>query len=135
MGKFTKGEICYILESNRIVRKAYVLNQIGNMYTIQFASSNGIIRLKESRLFKTEDEALESRYINSYKIDAKETGVSYGILTCLKEGELIEIRIDKDDTYLVSSFLISSISKSQPKSIAYFYQRGNGNIILFKPTT
>lgn len=39
------------------------------------------------------------------------------ILTCLKEGELIEIRIDKDDTYLVSSFLISSISKSQPKAL------------------
>lgn len=78
MGKFTNGEICYILESNRIVRKAYVLNQIGNMYTIKFASSNGIIRLKESRLFKTEDEALESRHKNSCKIDAKETGVSYG---------------------------------------------------------
>lgn len=80
MGKFIKGETCYILESNRIVRKAYVLNQIGNMYTIQFASSNGIIRLKESRLFKTEDEALESKYKNSYKIDAKETGVSYGYI-------------------------------------------------------
>ena len=80
MGKFTNGEICYILESNRIARKAYVLNQIGNMYTIQFASSNGIIRLKESRLFKTEDEALESRHKNSCKIDAKETGVSYGYI-------------------------------------------------------
>lgn len=80
MGKFIKGETCYILESNRIVRKAYVLNQIGNMYTIQFASSNGIIRLKESRLFKTEDEALESRYKNSYKINTKESGVSYGYI-------------------------------------------------------
>lgn len=80
MGKFIKGETCYILESNRIVRKAYVLNQIGNMYTIQFASSDTVIRLKESRLFKTEDEALESRHKSSYKIDAKETGVSYGYI-------------------------------------------------------
>lgn len=80
MEKFIKGETCYILESNRIVRKAYVLNQIGNMYTIQFTSSDTVIRLKESRLFKTEDEALESRHKSSYKIDAKETGVSYGYI-------------------------------------------------------
>lgn len=78
MGKFAKGEICYILESNRIVRKAYVLNQIGNMYTIQFASSDTIIRLKESRLFRTEDEAWESRHKDEYKVDKKESTDPYG---------------------------------------------------------
>lgn len=78
MAKFTKGETCYILESNRIVRKAYVLNQIGNMYTIQFATSDTVIRLKESRLFKTEDEAWESRHKDEYKVDSKEASDSYG---------------------------------------------------------
>ena len=80
MGKFTKGDACYILQSNRIVRKAYVLNQLGNMYTIQFATSDTVIRLKESRLFKTEDEAWKSRHKNEYKVDKKESTDPYGFV-------------------------------------------------------
>lgn len=80
MAKFTRGDTCYILESNRIVRKAYALNQIGNMYTIQFATSDTVIRLKESRLFKTEDEAWESRHRDEYKLDKEESTDPYGFI-------------------------------------------------------
>lgn len=80
MGKFTRGDICYILESNRIVQKAYIINQVGNMYTIQFATSDAVIRLKESRLFATEEEAWNSRYKDEYRIDEKEHQDSYGYI-------------------------------------------------------
>lgn len=59
---FKAGDICYILESNRIVRQAKVAGKSGEFYTIQLVGSCGAIRLKESRLFGTEEDARKSMY-------------------------------------------------------------------------
>lgn len=61
--KFARGETCYILESNYKVRAAKVINKQGDFYVIQLVGSCGAIRLKESRLFKTEDEALTNQKV------------------------------------------------------------------------
>ena len=58
---FARGDICYILENNMRVRSARVINRIGKLYTIQFVGECGAIRLPESRLFKTEEQALASK--------------------------------------------------------------------------
>lgn len=42
-------------------RAAKVINKQGNFYVIQLVGSCGAIRLKENRLFKTEEEAMASR--------------------------------------------------------------------------
>ena len=59
---FKAGDICYILESNRRVRQAKVAGKSGEFYTIQLVGSCGAIRLKESRLFGTEEDARKSMY-------------------------------------------------------------------------
>lgn len=59
---FKAGDICYILESNRRVRQAKVAGKSGEFYTIQLVGSFGAIRLKESRLFGTEEDARKSMY-------------------------------------------------------------------------
>ena len=61
--KFARGETCYILESNYKVRAIKVINKQRDFYVIQLVGSCGAIRLKESRLFKTEDEALTSQKV------------------------------------------------------------------------
>ena len=74
---FKAGDICYILESNRRVRKAKVAGKSGEFYTIQLVGSCGAIRLKESRLFETEEDAKKSIQGYAPKIDEKETKKRY----------------------------------------------------------
>ena len=59
--KFSRGDTCYILENNRNVRAAKVISRQGSFVTIQLVGSCGAIRLKESRLFRSETEAEASR--------------------------------------------------------------------------
>jgi len=59
--KFSRGDTCYILENNMRVKPAKVISRSGDFYTIQLVGTCGAIRLKGSRLFKTEQEAIESR--------------------------------------------------------------------------
>lgn len=58
---FSRGDTCYILESNMNVRAARVINKQGSFYVIQLVGSCGAIRLKENRLFESEEEALASK--------------------------------------------------------------------------
>ena len=58
---YKRGDIVYILENNMDVRQAKVINKSGGFYTIQLVGSCGAIRLKESRLFDSEDAALKSK--------------------------------------------------------------------------
>lgn len=58
---FARGDSCYILESNMNVRTAKVINKQGKFYVIQLVGSCGAIRLPESRLFRTEEEAENSK--------------------------------------------------------------------------
>lgn len=58
---YKRGDIVYILENNMDARQAKVVNRSGEFYTIQLVGSCGAIRLKESRLFDSEDAALKSK--------------------------------------------------------------------------
>lgn len=67
--QFLRGDTCYILESNMKVKAAKVINRQGDFYTIQLVGTCGAIRLKESRLFKTEQEAKESKKEKRQKVE------------------------------------------------------------------
>ena len=76
---FARGDICYILENNIRVRSARVINRIGKSYTIQFVGECGAIRLPESRLFKTEEQALASKKESGLYHETKSEG-DYGYI-------------------------------------------------------
>ena len=67
---FVRGDTCYILENNMNTRAAKVINKQGRFYIIQLVGSCGAIRLLESRLFETEEDAQRSRKVDK-KIEAE----------------------------------------------------------------
>lgn len=76
---FVRGDVCYILENNMNVRSAKVIGRRSNYYVIQLVGSCGAIRLPESRLFKTEEEAENSKKINQ-KIEETKKANDYGFI-------------------------------------------------------
>lgn len=54
------GDIVYIVESNRYIRKVQIVRIIGDMYLIRFLDNGGGIQVRKNRLFKSEEEASES---------------------------------------------------------------------------
>lgn len=50
------GDICYFLESNIHVLEGTVRSCAGGKYVVQYGSGKGI-RLSESRLYRTKEEA------------------------------------------------------------------------------
>lgn len=54
------GEIAYIVENNRFVRKVTVLKANNDFLTIRIENSNGAIRVRKSRIFTTEKDAAAS---------------------------------------------------------------------------
>lgn len=75
---FVRGDTCYILENNMNVRAAKVINKQGRFYVIQLVGSCGAIKLPESRLFKTEEEAENSKKINQKIEESKKN--DYGFI-------------------------------------------------------
>ena len=75
---FVRGDTCYILENNMNVRAAKVINRQGRFYIIQLVGSCGAIRLPESRLFLTEEEAENSKKINQKIEESKKN--NYGFI-------------------------------------------------------
>lgn len=75
---FARGDVCYILENNMNVRAAKVINKQGRFYTIQLVGSCGAIRLPESRLFKTEEAAENSKKMNRKIEESKKN--DYGFI-------------------------------------------------------
>ena len=75
---FVRGDTCYILENNMNVRAAKVINRQGRFYIIQLVGSCGAIRLPESRLFLTEEEAENSKKINQKIEESKKN--DYGFM-------------------------------------------------------
>lgn len=73
---FVRGDTCYIFESNIHVRQAKVISRQGKYYTIQLVGSCGAIRLPESRLFKTEEEAKSSKK-SDVKVENQMTPIEY----------------------------------------------------------
>lgn len=75
---FVRGDTCYILENNMNVRAAKVINKQGRFYIVQLVGSCGAIRLPESRLFLTEEEAENSKKINQKIEESKKN--DYGFI-------------------------------------------------------
>lgn len=68
MKKFVAGDIAYFIESSSIIRQVSVLRNSGGFCTICFDNGNSSpsgIRVRESKLFKTEKEA--KAYLGAYK--------------------------------------------------------------------
>ena len=55
--KYSPGDTAYIVESNRIIREVKVLKTAGGFTTLRFTDSEGGIKLRESRLFPTKEDA------------------------------------------------------------------------------
>ena len=59
-GKYKPGDTVYIVSSVNWIKEAKVLKYSGGFYTLQFTDTGGGIKLRESRLFPTEEEAKKS---------------------------------------------------------------------------
>ena len=59
-GKNKPGDTVYNVSSVKWIKEAKVLKYSGGFYTIQFTDTGGGIKLRESRLFPTEEEAKKS---------------------------------------------------------------------------
>lgn len=57
MQKYPNGTLVYIIQSKRFIREATVIRYGSGFYTIRFTDSRGGIRLREDRLFSSEEEA------------------------------------------------------------------------------
>ncbi len=55
--RYRSGDTVYIIESVRFIRQCVVLRFGGGLYTLRFADSPGGVRLRENRLFPTEEAA------------------------------------------------------------------------------
>ena len=60
VGKFEESDIAWIVESNRFIRKVYIVRPAAGFYIVKFADSDGAIQVRGSRLFATEEEAKRS---------------------------------------------------------------------------
>ena len=55
--KYNPGDIAFIVESSRFIREVKVLKAAGGFATLRFTDSDGGIKLRESRLFPTKEDA------------------------------------------------------------------------------
>ncbi len=58
--KYKPGDLAYIIESNRFIREVQVRSAAGGMYVIRFTDTGGGIKVKESRLFPSKEDAERS---------------------------------------------------------------------------
>ena len=58
--RFKPGDKAFIVESNRFIREVEIRSVAGGMYLIKFTDSGGGIKVKESRLFATREDADKS---------------------------------------------------------------------------
>ena len=58
--KYKVGDIAYIVESNRFIKEVVIKKYAGGFYIIKFKDSGGGIRVHESRIFCSEEEARSS---------------------------------------------------------------------------
>ena len=57
MQKFNPGDKAYIIESTIFVKEVVVVKFAGGMYLIKYPNSSGGYKVRESRLYKTEEDA------------------------------------------------------------------------------
>ena len=71
--RFKKGDTGYLIESQRRIRKIEIIGASGGFYTVKFCDSgSSAIRIREGRLYGTEDEAFRALNANGYREDKKE---------------------------------------------------------------
>ena len=57
MIKFKAGDIAWIVESTIFVKEVEIVSARGGFVTLRFKGSSGGMRVRESRLYKTKEEA------------------------------------------------------------------------------
>ena len=57
MPKFKPGEKAYIIESTIFIKEVEIVKYSGGMYLIKYPKSSGGYKVRESRLYKTEEDA------------------------------------------------------------------------------
>ena len=55
--KYNQGQTVYIIESGNRVTECTVINYCGGLYTIRLLETGGAIKLRESRIFLSKEEA------------------------------------------------------------------------------
>ena len=71
--RFKKGDTAYLIESQRRIRQVEIIAVSGGFYTVKFCDSQlSAIRVREGRLYRTEDEASRTLKITGYREDKKE---------------------------------------------------------------
>lgn len=58
--KYNPGDTAYIIESGLYVREVVILRAAGGMYTVRFSDYGGGMKVRESRLFPSSEEAEKS---------------------------------------------------------------------------
>ena len=58
--KYKQGQTVYIIENGYRITECIIVNYRGGLYTIRFPETNCAIRLRESRLFPTKEDAKKS---------------------------------------------------------------------------
>ena len=71
--KFKVGTKAFIIESNLRIVEVQVVKSDNVFSTIKFLDCNGVIRLKNSRLYESEEEARRHIRIKSEPVPAKKT--------------------------------------------------------------
>jgi len=58
--KFEKGETVYFIQSAIYIKEAQVINDSGGFVTVRILETGGGFRARQSRFFKTKEEAEQS---------------------------------------------------------------------------
>lgn len=55
--KYNVNDIAFLIESNRFIRKVKITKYSGGLYLVKFADGEGGIKVRENRLYASEEEA------------------------------------------------------------------------------
>ena len=56
---FNPGDSAFLIESGRDIREVQVAKFAGGFYTVRFKNGNGAIKVRESRLFSSKEQAAD----------------------------------------------------------------------------
>lgn len=65
MNKFNVGDRTFIIESSIYIKEVDIISYSNGMYIIKYPNSKSGYKVRESRLYKTKDEAM--KIVNNYK--------------------------------------------------------------------
>lgn len=66
--RFKKGDTAYLIENHRRIRQVEIVAVSGGFFTVRFCDTkSAAIRVRDSRLFKTEEDATRSLNVTGHK--------------------------------------------------------------------